>query len=193
MWDCGFRIGAVRSLDLEDYHSEEAYVELHHRPDDANRGTPLKNGDDSEREVNLHEWLVEIIDDYIAGQREPVTDKYGRDPLLTTKQGRPARTTLRRQIRARTRPCHYGNDCPLGRDIEKCEATEWEHASDCPDSVRPHSIRRSAITAWLDEGHSKELVSDRMDVTPDVLEEHYDQRSEEQKRRLRRKMFEMDQ
>lgn len=199
LWDAGLRIGAVRSLDLGDYHSAEAYIELHHRPGtgdgeslNKNRGTPLKNKEDSEREVNLHDWVVEVIDDYIDGRRTEITDKAGRRPLLTTNQGRPARTTLRRHIRARTRPCEYSGECPAGRNIEDCEATKWKNAPDCPESVKPHSIRRSAITAWLNEGHSKELVSDRMDVSPDVLEEHYDQRTEEEKRRLRRELFEMD-
>ena len=53
MWDTGVRLGALRSLDLDDYHSDEAYIELHHRPD---TGTPLKNGRKSERQVNLHRW-----------------------------------------------------------------------------------------------------------------------------------------
>jgi hypothetical protein len=57
--------------------------------------------------------------------------------------------------------------------------------------VKPHSIRRSALIYWAKGSHSKELVSDRMDVSPDVLEEHYDQRTEEEKRQLRRELFEM--
>jgi site-specific recombinase XerD len=189
LWDCGFRLGGVRAIDLQDYHSAEAYLELRHRPE---KGTPLKNKKGSEREVNLHEWVVDVLNDYIEGRRHAVTDDHGRDPLLTTKQGRPARTTLRRHIRALTRPCHYSDECPIGRNEEGCEGTEWGKAQKCPESVRPHSIRRSSITAWLDDGHSKELVSDRMDVSPGVLEDHYDQRSKEQKRRLRREMFKMD-
>jgi hypothetical protein len=58
--------------------------------------------------------------------------------------------------------------------------------------VKPHSIRRSAITYWLNEGHAKQLVSDRMDVSPDVIDQHYDARSAEEKREMRRDMFEMD-
>lgn len=42
MWDCDFRIGAVRTLNLQDYHSEGAYVELHHRLGDDDRGTPIE-------------------------------------------------------------------------------------------------------------------------------------------------------
>ncbi|TKX46357.1 site-specific integrase [Halorubrum sp. SD690R] len=199
MWDAGLRIGAIRSLDLDDYHSAEAYVELHHRPGpgsteslNKDRGTPLKNDKDSEREVNLHDWVAEITDDYIAGPRNGLTDNAGRKPLLTTSKGRPARTTLRRQIRGMTRPCCYTNECPIDREIETCEATEWDKAAKCPEGVKPHSIRRSAITYWLNEGHSKELVSDRMDVSPDVLEEHYDQRTEGEKREVRRELFNMD-
>jgi integrase len=199
MWDAGLRIGAVRSLDVDDYHSAEAYIELHHRPGpgekdglNKDRGTPLKNKEDSEREVNLHEWVVEIVDDYLDGPRKAVEEDNGREPLLTTSQGRPARTTLRMNIRAKTRPCYYTNDCPVeGREMETCEANSWDNAADCPESVKPHSLRRGAITAWLNEGHSKELVSDRMDVSTDVLEEHYDQRTEEEKRQLRRELFEM--
>jgi hypothetical protein len=50
----------------------------------------------------------------------------------------------------------------------------------------------SAITNFLNDGHSKELISDRMDVSVDVLEKHCDARSESEKRELRREMFEMD-
>lgn len=199
MWDCGLRIGAVRAIDLDDYHSEGAYIELLHRPGPGDptslskdRGTPLKNGEASEREVNLHGWVTILVDDYIAGPRKEVTDNQGRDPLLTTQHGRPARTTLRRNITGVTRPCFYTSECPVDRDPVDCTDNAWENANNCPETVKPHSIRRGAITAWLNEGHSKEIVSDRMDVSPDVLEKHYDQRSEEQKRKLRKEMFEMD-
>jgi hypothetical protein len=58
--------------------------------------------------------------------------------------------------------------------------------------VKPHPFRRGAITAWLNKGHSKKLVSDRIDVSTDVFEEHYNQRTEGEKRKLRRELFEMD-
>lgn len=38
----------------------------------------------------------------------------------------------------------------------------------------------------LDQGLTKELLSDRVDVSVPVLEQHYDQRSEERKRKQRR-------
>jgi hypothetical protein len=91
-----------------------------------------------------------------------------------------------------TRPCEYSNDCPYDRSIEDCEATAYSKAAQCPGSVSPHPLRRSAITEALNEGHSKELVSDRMDVSTDVLEKHYDARSESEKRELRREMFDID-
>lgn len=189
LWDCGLRIGAVRSIDLDDFVPDEAYIELHHRPDED---TPLKNKFDSEREVNLHKWAADVVADYIEAHRKQVTDDYGRDPLLTSQHGRPARTTLRRNVACITRPCYYSDECPVGREIEDCEATAWKHAAKCPESVKPHSIRRSSITNWLNDGHSKELISDRMDVSTDVLDEHYDARSEEEKRELRREVFQME-
>lgn len=59
-------------------------------------------------------------------------------------------------------------------------------------AVPPYALRRSAITAWLNDGHSKELISDRMNVSKKILDKHYDGRSESEKRELRREMFEMD-
>ena len=91
-----------------------------------------------------------------------------------------------------TRPCEYENTCPYERNLEDCEATAYNAACKCPGSVSPHPLRRSAITNFLNDGHSKELISDRMDVSVDVLEKHYDARSESEKRELRREMFEME-
>lgn len=47
------------------------------------------------------------------------------------------------------------------------------------------------ITAWLNDGHPKELISDRMNVGTDTLEKHYDARTGNEKRELRKEAFDM--
>lgn len=188
LWTTGFRIGTVRSLDLDDYHPEEHYIEVVHRPES---GTPLKNKNEANREVNLHAWVCEILDDYLEMHRHQTTDDHERKPLFTTSQGRPARSTLRQQIAGLTRPCHYSGDCPHGRTISDCEAYSYNYAQRCPSSVSPHPLRRAAITNWLNEGHRKELIGDRMNVSPKTLDKHYDARTKGEKRELRREMFEL--
>jgi len=188
LWSTGIRIGTARALDVGDYNSDEMYIEIKHRPE---KGTPLKNGDTAERELNLHEWVCVVIDDYLNSRRHDVNDDNGRRPLLTTQSGRAHRTTLRKKVTTVTRPCEYENTCPYDRDIQDCEATAYNAACKCPGSVSPHPLRRSAITNFLNDGHSKELISDRMDVSVDVLDKHYDARSESEKRELRREMFEI--
>jgi integrase len=189
LWDTGFRLGTVRALDLDDYYPDERYVRVRHRPE---QGTPLKNGENAEREVNLHGWVCEVLNDYVEMNREDIEDDYGRKPLLTTKYGRPAGTNLRQNINAITRPCHYTGECPHNRNESDCTAAqEYNKSQQCPSSVPPHPIRRSAITAWLNDGYSKELLSDRMNVSTDTLEKHYDARTESEKRELRREAFDM--
>lgn len=190
LWDTGFRIGTVRAIDLDDYHSEEQYVEIQHRPE---KDTPLKNGTRAEREVNLHSWVCEILDDYILIHRNDVTDEYDREPMFPSTQGRTVRSNLRMHINRVTRPCHTTGECPHGREQSECEAVqEYDLASKCPSSVSPHPIRRGAITHWLNEGHGKELLSDRMNVSVKTLEKHYDARTESEKRELRRREFGME-
>lgn len=189
LWSTGMRVGTARSLDVEDYDSEEMYLQTNHRPD---QGTPLKNDAAAERQVNVHEWVCIILDDYISGRRHDVTDEYGRSPLFTTEKGRAHRNTLRKHVTKMTRPCEFSNGCPYDRTIETCEATSHSKAAQCPGSVSPHPLRRSAITNFLNDGHSKELVSDRMDVSVDVLDRHYDARTEIEKRELRRELFDME-
>jgi site-specific recombinase XerD len=188
LWTTGIRAGTLRSLDVSDYHSDEMYLEIVHRPDS---GTPLKNKTSAEREINLHEWVCVLLDDYIDGRRIEQTDDAGREPLLTTEHGRVHRNTIRKYIKAVTRPCEFSNDCPYDRTIEDCEATAYNKSAGCPGSVSPHPLRRSAITNLLNEGHSKELISGRVDVSTKVLDKHYDARTEGEKRELRREMFDM--
>lgn len=188
LWDTGFRLGTLRTLDLDDYHPDERYVEVHHRPE---TGTPLKNQRNAEREVNIHQWVCKILNDYIEIHRDEVRDEHDRAPLLTTRNGRPVGSNLRTHINALTRPCHHSSGCPHGRDTENCEATVVEHSQRCPSSVPPHALRRSAITAWLNDGHSKELLSDRMNVSTKTLERHYDARTVSEKRELRAEAFGM--
>ncbi|MCU4798950.1 tyrosine-type recombinase/integrase [Halobacteria archaeon HArc-gm2] len=190
LWDTGFRLGTIRALDLDDYHPEEQYLEVHHRPES---GTPLKNKAKAEREVNIHEWVCSVLNDYIQMHRYEVESEEGRKPLLTSRQGRPVDSNLRAHINTLTRPCHYSGDCPHDRDQSRCEAAqERKYAQRCPSSVPPHALRRSAITAWLNDGHSKELLSDRMNVSTKTLEKHYDARTESEKRELRAEAFNME-
>lgn len=59
-------------------------------------------------------------------------------------------------------------------------------ASRCPSSASSHTIRRGAITHHLSEDVSEKIVGDRMNVSLDVLEKHYDRRSEVEKVNQRR-------
>lgn len=190
LWDTGIRLGTARAIDVSDYHSEEKYIEARHRPDED---TPLKNGYEAERQINLHSWVCDIIDDYLQMHHTGITDEFGRKPLFASNQGRMVRSNLRMHIRRLTRPCHYTGDCPHGRELNECEAyQDYRYASKCPSSVSPHPIRRGSITHWLNEGHRKELISERMNVSVSTLDEHYDARTESEKRNLRREMFEME-
>ena len=93
LWHTELRIGALRSLDLEDFHSEDAYLELKHRPEQE---TPLKNKEGGERLVGLKRDVCRLLEEYIQDGRPDVTDEYGREPLLATIHGRPGYSTIRK-------------------------------------------------------------------------------------------------
>jgi len=174
LWETGMRSGAANALDVDDINFEEGRIHLVHRPD---RGTTLKNGKAGERLVAMTPALGDLLEDYIADRREEVTDEYGRDPLFTTSYGRMHRNTIRKTTYRVTSPCYRGDPCP------DCEE---EPNAKCPEAVSPHSIRRGSITHFLSEDVPVEIVSDRMNVSRKVLDQHYDKRSEEVKLEQRR-------
>jgi len=183
LWHTGMRIGAAHGIDLDDYNREEQYIELHHRPESRTR---LKNKQDGERFVSLSPEVCEALDAYIKFNRDKVADDEGREPLFSSRNGRPAKTSLRDSIYRATRPCQYTGECPHDREIDSCEAMERNKASTCPSSVSPHAIRRGSITHHLSKDVPEKVVSDRMNVSLDVLEKHYDRRGEQEKAEQRR-------
>lgn len=186
LWHTGMRIGSARAIDVRDFHENDQYIELHHRPDE---GTALKNGDNGERPISLATPEAELLADHIENVRLDVTDNAGRKPLFATKHGRAHRTTLREKIYRLARPCLYG-DCPHDRDPDECEAAQrTDSASKCPSSFSPHTIRRSSITKWLSDDVPMEAVSDRMNAKEEALEKHYDKRSEMGKMKQRKDYF----
>jgi site-specific recombinase XerD len=183
MWHTMMRVGAVRALDYEDYHANEKSLEVVHRPE---RGTPIKNGDDGERYIALSAEICEVLDDWIADRRREVMSENERRPLIATPQGRAHTTTLRSDCYRYTRPCISSGECPHGRNIDDCPATAYDQASECPSSVSPHALRRGGITNALQQDFPMKAVSDRANVSEQVLEMHYDNRSEKEKMEQRR-------
>lgn len=181
------RRGAVRAIDLDDAHLEEdePYIEIHHRPETE---TPLKNKDEAEREIGLKRGTAEVLQDYVRERRHDVTDAYDRRPLITTEQGRPHATTVAATAYAVTRPCSIGAECPHGRDPGTCDAArDRQQAYACPSSKSPHPIRRGSITAWLRADIPDTVVGDRASTSPEVLDKHYDERTEHEKMQQRRR------
>lgn len=176
-------MGSARAIDIDDYDPDGPAVHLVHRPD---QDTPLKNKERGERWVAVRGYTADLLEDYIDGPRRDVEDEYGRKPLLTTAQGRVSRSHIRKEIYQLTRPCEYG-DCPHDRDPAECDATVNANASSCPSSRSPHDIRSGAITAHLLDDVPVEVVSDRMNVSQQILDRHYDRRSERDKMEQRRK------
>lgn len=183
LWHTGIRIGGVHGLDVSDYDPDNELLKVRHRPE-----TPLKNKDDGERLIALSTDVGAVLDDWLAHNRPDVVDDADREPLLATTHGRPHKTTIREAVYRWTRPCQYEGGCPHGRNEADCEATDDKQkaASKCPSSVSPHAVRRGSITHFLTEDVPEKVVSDRMNVSPEVLDKHYDRRSEEVKVEQRR-------
>ena len=184
LWHTGIRVGGAHALDLCDFFPDEERLEVQHRP-----GTPLKNKDDGQRLIALSTEVCGILEDWIAHNRPEVTDDRDREPLLATSQGRAHKNTLRVAVYRWTRPCMFADECPHSREIESCEARDESKrtASKCPSSVSPHAVRRGSITHHLSEDVPEKVISDRMNVGQEVLDKHYDQRSEEVKAEQRRR------
>ena len=183
------RLGAARALDVEDYRpsAETPHIEISHRPE---TDTPIKNKARGERRVALSSEACTVIDDYLQHRRPDVTDDHGRNPLLATRNGRVATSTIRTYVYRWSRPCAIGRECPHDRDPDGCEAvTNEDRAARCPSSVTPHPIRRGYITQLLRAGVPVEVVSDRCNVTPAIIDQHYDVRSEEDKMRQRQEVL----
>ncbi len=183
LWHTMLRMGSVRALDIEDYDPEEQSLRLRHRPD---TDTPLKNKGEGERIIAVSNEVCLVLDDWIRERRPDVTDDYGRNPFLSTPHGRVVKTTFRNYCYQITRPCEYGQGCPHGREKSECDATKSNHASKCPSSVSPHPFRRGAITHYLQSDVPETVVGDRANVTSDVIDQHYDQRSQKEKMEQRR-------
>jgi site-specific recombinase XerD len=186
LWHTGIRSGTLRALDTRDFYSEDGYLDINHRPEE---GTRLKNGIRGERQIHLKDEVCAVLNDYLEMNHPKVEDEYGRMPLFGTSEGRIYKTTLQRNIYTLTRPCHYTNECPHDCEINECEATSYNTASKCPSSVSPHAVRRGAITAHRNANVPKEIASDRMDVSGDVLDKHYDQASKSERRERRQNFF----
>ncbi|WP_256290290.1 tyrosine-type recombinase/integrase [Halobellus inordinatus] len=184
MWRAALRRGAVVALDVEDYDANDQSLEVKHRP---RTGTPLKNKQRGERFIALSDETCSVLDAWIGHRRPSTTDDTGRDPLLSTPQGRAHPTTIQTYMYSVTKPCLTTGECPHGLEIEQCKpATDRTHASKCPSSVSPHALRRGAITYWLSSDMPEPVVSDRANVSPEILKTHYDRRSKQEKMEQRR-------
>jgi len=170
LWDTGCRISGLRALDVDDFDAEEQTVTFRSRPES---GTRLKNGAASERINVLDADTAAVVDAYVRLHRNDRTDDYGREPLLTTKFGRHATTTVRRLVYELTQPCLLGN-CPHDEEIETCEFREHGHESKCPSSLSPHPVRTGRITDLRNRGCDIEYVAGRVDAIPETIRRYYD-------------------
>ncbi len=184
LWHTMMRVGAVHALDVDDYNPSEQYIKVQHRPE---TGTPIKNGKSGERLIALSEDICTILTDWIEDQRPRVTDDYGREPLVTSNQGRVHRSTLRRDCYLYTRPCVFTDECPHDRTIADCDATDHDQPYECPSSVSPHAFRRGALTNALNADVPEKVLSDRANLSESVLDEFYDNRSQQERMEQRRK------
>ncbi len=186
---CGARVGGIHALDVEDFVSSQdgAYLSFRHRPE---TGTPLKNKIGGERDVDLDKSVASVLGDYIECKREDTTDEHGRNPLLSSRWGRVAKSTMRNYIYKWTRPCSVGNECPFGEDPDECEAAERTNtAHKCPGSLSCHPVRKGYITSELKAGVPQRVVSERCNVSKEVMDKHYDYRSKKEKMEARRMLL----
>ena len=180
-WDATIRPSPI---DVDDLVPGDHAIILEHRPE---TGTKLKNGKDGERWIYLSPHWYQIVEDSLNHpDRHDIVDGYGRKPLLTTSHGHPTGDTISTRVNRATQPCEYGG-CSHDIDPEECEARGRDgYPSKCPSSVGPHAVRRGAIAHHLNKNAAPEAVSERCDVSLEVLYKHYDVRTGREKMDVRR-------
>lgn len=192
-WFVGRRVQAISGLDLSDYTrvpddddpADGPYLDFKHRGD---QGTRLKNELDSEDPVEISEAVADVLDYYISRERNDKRDDNGREPLLTTRQGRASIGKIRGATYIATQPC-IRVSCPHGENAKKCDFRKRDHASKCPSSRSPHRIRTGSIQWQLDQGIALEDVSDRVDASVDTIRRHYDVPDDREKMENRRRKY----
>ena len=182
----GIRIGAVYCLDVGDVDTDDRLITFHHRPD---TDTPLKNKHNGQRVVGIDAELAEAVDDYVAVNRIDTVDSHGREPLLTTEHGRPNISWLRRVVYRCTQPCLY-TECPHDRLEVECPDVGYG-GSGCPSSRPPHDVRRGVVTHYRREDIPAQAIVERANVSLDVLDKHYDVRSETERAEQRKEHFDI--
>lgn len=168
LWHVGCRTSGIIALDLGDWYSDEQKLTFRHRPP-----TRLKDGTKHQRNVAIPDPIAEALDFYIACERFDKRDDNGREPLFTTRFGRPADSTIQTWGYLATQPC-VARECPHNRMRAKCRYTERDHASKCPSSRAPHAIRTGSITWQLDQGLSYVRVAKRVAASPETIRRYYD-------------------
>ncbi|EJN61566.1 tyrosine-type recombinase/integrase [Halogranum rubrum] len=166
----GARRSCIRALDVSDYDPDARTLTFINRPETETR---LKRGDAHQRKVILSETPNKILYEYVERERHERHDKNGRRPLFSSRQGRPAKSTVTNWVYQATLPCIM-RECPHSRERHSCEWTNQTKASQCPSSTSPHPTRRGSITWQLNIGRSIEDVADRAATTPDVIRRYYD-------------------
>ncbi|QAY21061.1 tyrosine-type recombinase/integrase [Halorubrum ezzemoulense] len=187
--ETGIRQSTLYAFDLDDYDSEERYIAAVDREE---TGTRLKNGKAGERELSISPEAAEVLDGYITANRKNVTDEHGRDPLITTRNGRLQKSSIRQYVYGWSRPCAIGKACPVEKDPDTCGAAQTNNAAyDCPESVSPHPIRRGYITHLRANGvPTADVISKRCDANPETIEQWYDLSTKSERREARRSHLE---
>lgn len=195
----------IRAPDVCDFTSADenpegtATLEFNHRPETE---TGLKEGDKHEAEIKLQEKTAQVIEDFIEYHRPDVVDKYGREPLLATENGRIGKSTIRDHAYKWTSPCACGRSLPenvedylpdgvTDHNPATCPASDdVKDASKCELSRCPKDIRSGYITAKLNAGASYEAVGYRVGATKRVMQKHYDHPTLEEERARHREEIE---
>ncbi|MFC6904194.1 hypothetical protein [Halalkalicoccus tibetensis] len=84
---------------------------------------------------------------------------------------------------------NVGKSLSREKKINECKGAENRFASKCPSSVSPHAIRKGAITHHRNNGWPAKAVSDRADVSQEVLDKHYDKGTQSEKREQRKEFM----
>jgi site-specific recombinase XerD len=162
IYHVGMRKSALLSIDRENVKPREGIIEIRNCPERT--GVRLKRGNSGERDVNIASGVMAVVTDYIDENRTQPQD--GSDALLTSWAGRIDDATLYRDITGLTK-C---GDCT----DEDGEPLVKQNASDCPEAIGCHDLRRVAITRMRDEGVSWDTISGRVNATVQMLKDHYD-------------------